>query len=124
MRPTITTRFMTALCFGAGLALSPAIANDRMASLTPACERAPNDQSQANLRMSANETNVPQSEARSGSQADQGSLSHEFSRSSGVIHPPPSGDHSVVQPPMQGESRMPVIPPPGTPGGNPQVHPK
>ena len=42
-----------------------------------------------------------------------GSLSRRLSRSGGVIHPPP----------LAGSS-MPVIPPPGTPGGNPKIEPK
>ena len=53
-----------------------------------------------------------------------GSLSHELSRSRGVIHPPTSPDRNVVTPPHVGTSPMPVIPPPGTPGGNPRVQPK
>ena len=115
MRPIITTAFMAALCFATGPALSPAVANERISAIASA---------PANVETIANETTLPQSNSRSGSEGAQGSLSHELSRSSGVIHPPPSGDHSVVQPPMQDESRMPVIPPPGTPGGNPLVHPK
>lgn len=41
------------------------------------------------------------------------SLSRQLNRSGGVLHPPP----------LAGSS-MPVIPPPGTPGGNPKVQPK
>jgi hypothetical protein len=115
---------MAALWFNTGLALSPAIANDRPVRFDPARKSGPDNQSHANFRMSANETTVPQSDSHAGSEGAQGSLSHELSRSSGVIHPPPSGDHGVVQPPMQDQSRMPVIPPPGTPGGNPLVRPK
>jgi hypothetical protein len=63
---------------------------------------------------------VPQS----GSSAPPGSLSHELNRSGGVIHPPATGDQGVVPPPNQGISRTPVIPPPGSPGGNPSVQPK
>jgi len=44
---------------------------------------------------------------------------------SGVIHPPATGDKGVVTPPDTSQSMpMPVIPPPGTPGGNPSVQPK
>jgi hypothetical protein len=43
----------------------------------------------------------------------------------GVIHPPATGDKGVVAPPDTSQSMpMPVIPPPGTPGGNPSVQPK
>ena len=46
-------------------------------------------------------------------------------QSDGVIHPPVTGDQGVVQPPETSQSMpMPVIPPPGTPGGNPNVNPK
>ncbi|HXC89223.1 MAG TPA: hypothetical protein VNV18_03575 [Stellaceae bacterium] len=73
---------------------------------------------------SGSESTIPQQTPRSGSSAAPGSLSHQLSRSGGVIHPPPSGDSGVVAPPNQGASRTPVIPPPGTPGGNPMVQPK
>ena len=46
-------------------------------------------------------------------------------QSDGVIHPPVTGDQGVVQPPETSRSMpMPVIPPPGSPGGNPTVQPK
>ena len=53
-----------------------------------------------------------------------GSLSHRLSQSKGVLPPPPTGDKNTVTPPATGMGRTPVIPPPGTPGGNPQVQPK
>ncbi len=53
-----------------------------------------------------------------------GSLSNELSRSGGVIHPGPTGDQGVVAPPDKGAGTTPVIPPPGTPGGNPDLNPK
>src|SRR5262245_59141517 len=54
---------------------------------------------------------------------DSGSLSENLSRSQGVIEPKPI-DPEMVQPPPETGAKMPVIPPPGTPGGNPDVHPK
>lgn len=53
-----------------------------------------------------------------------GSLSKQLNRSGGVIPPPPTPDRGVVSPPNQGVSRTPIIPPPGSPGGNPNVQPK
>jgi hypothetical protein len=57
-----------------------------------------------------------------------GSLSEQLDRSKGVIAPPASTantDPGIVKPtPDTGASAMPVIPPPGTPGGNPNVQPK
>ena len=54
-------------------------------------------------------------------------LSEELERSEGVIVPADPGvDRDMVQPPPDtgGAATMPVIPPPGTPGGNPNVRPK
>jgi hypothetical protein len=49
----------------------------------------------------------------------------QLNRSRGVIHPPANVDPVITQPaPDIGPHRMPVIPPPGTPGGNPDVKPK
>ena len=53
-----------------------------------------------------------------------GSLSNQLNRSSGVLQPPPTSDRGVVRPPSAGTQDMPVIPPPGSPGGNQQVQPK
>jgi hypothetical protein len=53
------------------------------------------------------------------------SLSHQLDRSGGVIHPPTDVDPGLTQPaPQVGPRSTPVIPPPGTPGGNPDVKPK
>ncbi|HEX4112887.1 MAG TPA: hypothetical protein VH020_10155 [Stellaceae bacterium] len=52
------------------------------------------------------------------------SPSKKLSDSKGVIHPPPTGDHSVVTPPPTETTNKAIIPPPGTPGGNPNVQPK
>jgi len=54
-------------------------------------------------------------------------LSEELERSEGVIVPADPGvDRDMVQPPPDtgGAATMPVIPPPGTPGGDPNVRPK
>jgi hypothetical protein len=52
-------------------------------------------------------------------------LSHQLNRSGGVIHPPANIDPGLTQPaPEIGPHSMPVIPPPGTPGGNPDIKPK
>jgi hypothetical protein len=54
-----------------------------------------------------------------------GTLSEQLDRSQGVITPPEGVDPGLVQtPPNQGATTMPVIPPPGTPGGNPNIQPK
>jgi hypothetical protein len=58
-----------------------------------------------------------------------GSLSDQLNRSKGVITPPAAvsnADPGIVKsPPDTGTTTtMPVIPPPGTPGGDPNVQPK
>jgi len=59
------------------------------------------------------------------SASSAGSLSHRLNRSGGVIHPPANIDPGLTQPaPDIGPHSMPVIPPPGTPGGNPDIKPK
>jgi hypothetical protein len=50
-------------------------------------------------------------------------LSEQLSESNGVICPPAGVDPGISVPPVGG-GRMPVIPPPGTPGGDPNVVPK
>jgi len=57
--------------------------------------------------------------------AAAGTLSEQLSRSGGVIRPPTEVDRKIeATPPNPGASTMPVIPPPGTPGGDPDVKPK
>lgn len=51
------------------------------------------------------------------------SLSDHLARSDGVICPPDQVDPDIKLPTPQG-GPMPVIPPPGSPGGDPNVHPK
>lgn len=45
-------------------------------------------------------------------------------QSPAVITPPATDDKSVIVPPATGAAKTPVIPPPGTPGGNNEVEPK
>ncbi len=50
-------------------------------------------------------------------------LSRQLAESQGVICPPPNLDPEMAKP-APGGGVMPVIPPPGSPGGNPYVQPK
>jgi hypothetical protein len=50
-------------------------------------------------------------------------LSDELSRSRGVICPPPEVDPGISAQP-KGGGLTPVIPPPGSPGGDPRIIPK
>jgi hypothetical protein len=57
--------------------------------------------------------------------AGSDSLSGQLSRSGGVIRPPAEIDKPMEAPtPDPGARSMPVIPPPGAPGGNRDVKPK
>ena len=52
-------------------------------------------------------------------------LGDALSRSDGVIRPPAGVDPEMQKPtPDLSAGNMPVIPPPGSPGGNPNVQPK
>lgn len=50
-------------------------------------------------------------------------LSEQLARSGGVICPPAGVDPQIANPPPEG-GRTPVIPPPGTPGGDQSIQPK
>ena len=62
----------------------------------------------------------------SSNQSGSGNLSKKLDKSEGVIAPPRGVDPQMqVEPPADASSgKMPVIPPPGSPGGNPNVMPK
>jgi hypothetical protein len=53
-----------------------------------------------------------------------GTSGSDLNRSGGVITPPAGIDPEMKQTPPPTGSTMPIIPPPGTPGGNPTVKPK
>jgi hypothetical protein len=63
--------------------------------------------------------------APSGQDSGSNPLSEQLSRSGGVIKPPDNVDRKIEAPtPNPGPRSMPVVPPPGSPGGNPDVKPK
>jgi hypothetical protein len=51
-------------------------------------------------------------------------LSDKLARTDGVICPPNVGPDMRTPAPETGSGTMPVIPPPGSPGGNPSLRPK
>ncbi len=53
-----------------------------------------------------------------------GNLSERLNQSGGVIKPPENVDPGLQKRPPDDSSKMPVIPPPGSPGGDPNVKPK
>lgn len=68
---------------------------------------------------------VPEAKGPGASGSSSGPLSDKLDRSHGVIHPPFGVDPNLPQPPpATGPGSMPVIPPPGTPGGESGVNPK
>jgi hypothetical protein len=66
---------------------------------------------------------TPRTNETTGSTTGSRSLSEQLSESKGVICPPAGVDPGITVPPIGG-GRMPVIPPPGTPGGDPSIVPK
>ena len=62
-------------------------------------------------------------EADAQRQDGKGNLSDKLARSGGVICPPEHVDSDIKQPTPPG-GNMPVVPPPGSPGGDPSVQPK
>jgi hypothetical protein len=61
---------------------------------------------------------------RSGETTGSPPLSERLSESKGVICPPTGVDPGIVNKPPSANAPMPVIPPPGTPGGDPGTQPK
>jgi hypothetical protein len=53
-----------------------------------------------------------------------GTLSNRLSQQKGTITPPNVDPGMTVSPPAHSSATTPVIPPPGSPGGNPSVVPK
>jgi hypothetical protein len=51
-------------------------------------------------------------------------LGDKLAKSDGVICPPPGVDPDMHAPAPSTDGAMPVIPPPGSPGGDPTVRPK
>jgi hypothetical protein len=55
---------------------------------------------------------------------DQDNPIDKLARTEGVICPPAEHDPDIRAPAPSNNSNMPVIPPPGSPGGDPAVRPK
>ncbi len=53
-----------------------------------------------------------------------GTSSSELSRSGGVVVPPSGVDPAMKRTPPSSGAKMPIIPPPGTPGGDQSIKPK
>jgi hypothetical protein len=55
---------------------------------------------------------------------ENGGKDNDFQREDGVTKPPGNVDPGMAEKPPETGGRMPVIPPPGSPGGNPSLQPK
>lgn len=51
-------------------------------------------------------------------------MSKKLDENEGVIEPPRVGDSEIVEPAPDTNAKIKVIPPPGEPGGNPNIQPK
>jgi hypothetical protein len=98
-----------------GLTVMAAATNASAQSTAPAISSTPNLGCQARTGGLV----VPKPGETTGS----ANLSDELSRSKGVICPPAEVDPGISVPP-KGDGVTPVIPPPGTPGGDPHIVPK
>ena len=67
---------------------------------------------------------VPEDTAPGRSGSSQEPLGKKLDRTDGVIHPPPGVDPGLTISPPHAQGTMPVLPPPGTPGGDPGLRPK
>jgi hypothetical protein len=67
---------------------------------------------------------APPSNQPSPDSGPSGNLSERLNQSGGVIKPPENVDPGLQKKPPEDSAKMPVIPPPGSPGGDPNVTPK
>ena len=88
---------------------------------TPSAPNNPVQPQPRDPNMPSPQNTVPEKVESTGS---AGTLSDKLQRSDGVITPPDVGSGMVVRPPVPNPGTTPVIPPPGSPGGNPRLDPK
>ena len=67
---------------------------------------------------------IPEDTAPGRSGSSREPLGKKLDRTDGVIHPPQGVDPGLTISPPHAQGNMPVIPPPGTPGGDPGLRPK
>jgi hypothetical protein len=111
---------------GALMAVSgAAIAQAPPAPTTPPAQTAPPQPARSNNCAPMQQPTQPNPAAPEGTTTGQRSepLGEKLSRSDGVLCPPAGVDPEMRAPPPEG-GNTPVIPPPGSPGGDPSVRPK
>lgn len=89
----------------------------------PAMAQNPQPTSPTNPTVPVAPPNAPSPPPEKIAPADE-NMSDRLSRQKGTITPPNVDPGMTVSPPAQSRAAMPVIPPPGSPGGNPSVVPK
>lgn len=95
-------------CFAAILALNLAAGGDTAPAETPP----PPDKPQSQI---PEKVSPP---------LENGAKENKLQREDGVIKPPANIDPGMTEKPPETGGKMPVIPPPGAPGGNPSLKPK
>ncbi|KIU44865.1 MULTISPECIES: hypothetical protein [Bradyrhizobium] len=111
------------------LMLAPAVAAAQAppAPATPPAQTAPPAPSRAvqNQNCAPQQPSHPGAAASEGTTTGQGAqpLGDKLAKSDGVLCPPAGVDPEMRAPTPQG-GNTPVIPPPGSPGGDPSVRPK
>jgi hypothetical protein len=103
----------------AALALSAGLATAALAQGSPV-QPQPKDPNMPSAQNTVPEKIDPKATGSTG-----GTLSDKLERTDGVIKPPSGVDPGITSPaPVPNPGTTPVIPPPGSPGGNPTVQPK
>ncbi|MET0968195.1 MAG: hypothetical protein ABWY18_03250 [Tardiphaga sp.] len=94
---------------------------------TPPAQTAPPSATRADANCAPTQTNAQGTITPNGSTTGQGAepLSDKLAKSDGVLCPPGNVDPAIrAAKPSNDTSNTPVIPPPGSPGGDPSVRPK
>lgn len=114
----------------AGFALAgsgPAFAQAPPTPTTPPAQTAPSSTTRADANCAPTQTNAQGTITPNGSTTGQGNepLGDKLAKSDGVLCPPSNVDPAIRSAtPSNDSSNTPVIPPPGSPGGDPSVRPK
>jgi hypothetical protein len=105
-------------------AFSAASAQAPPSPATPPAQTAPPSPARVN-DCAATPSTVPGTIAPQGTTTGQGGepLSDKLARSDGVLCPP-AGVDPQMRAPTPDAGNMPIIPPPGSPGGDPTIRPK
>lgn len=104
---------------------SAALAQAPPAPATPPAQTAPPAADRANANCTPTRTDSQGVITPNGGGKSSENLGDKLAKSDGVLCPPSNVDPAMRAPaPKSDSSNMPVIPPPGSPGGDPGVRPK